>query len=850
LRLKPKTGRGEEGKHTAIRINFDSCGRFILRSRFTRPKGDCLEIAALFARIGADLTGLEKGLGQTESMLMSAGKKMSNLGSDLTRNLSLPLAALGGIAAKSAIELDTEMRNIQSISKQTDAEIAALSDTFLDMSTDMRKTTDTAKNLAAGFYQIQSSGFAGAEAMEVLEKATKAGSAGLASTDVAATALAATLNAYGKGADQAGHISDLLFETVNRGVVTFGELSGSLSNIVGTAAQAGVSFETVSAAIATMSKQGQSGAESTVALNQLILGLIKPSEDLERAIQNLGYSSGQAMLNALGLGGTLQALSAAGYDSTEAMATLFPNVRALRAALALTGEGAQMFVGDLAAMENAAGATDAAFEQQTKSISAQLKNLKNEFTALGIELAQVAVPALMESVGWLKQQAKAFRDLDPEMQKNIVVWTGIAIAAGPALKIIGGLATGIGTLVGWFPKIAAGGIAIATAMSQVGAAFALMAEGQGVFAVATAGVAGLTAALIPVVAAIAAIGVAYNHLIIKTQKTGLEDTANTWSKFFADLTAKGASAATIANEYAKAQQRVNEQMEQGGLIAKLFVDDQEILRQGQAGVAAAILESAVSYTEYAAAMAQAGLASEALGKAQFTAMTGISENIPVAEDYLATLYKTERQAMDAAMAEYQMAQNAKQVADEFRGMHEEVIKFEDGSEKVVLVFGTIAESMGIFADKTYFARDQVSRLMAQFDSAGSGGKKSAFQTLVETYGLAMAQLMSNAKSALTELQNLLEFLEANPQINPNQRIFLPVLEPPGGTGPTGPYIPPPPGEGGGGGEGEGEGGNPNGATLRAGDTFNISINDSQSAAMMMAEIDQRRRMRLSARMGG
>ena len=62
------------------------------------------------------------------------------------------------------------MRNIQSISKQTDAEIAQLSDTFVEMSTDMSKTTDTAKNLAAGFYQVQSSGFAGADAMIVLEK--------------------------------------------------------------------------------------------------------------------------------------------------------------------------------------------------------------------------------------------------------------------------------------------------------------------------------------------------------------------------------------------------------------------------------------------------------------------------------------------------------------------------------------------------------------------------------------------------------------------------------------------------------------------------------------------------------
>lgn len=662
------------------------------------------QIAELFARIGADLSGLERGVGQAENILTSAGKKMSSLGSDLTRNLTVPLAALGGLAAKSAIELDEQMRNIQSISQGTDAEIAQLSDTFVEMSTDISKTTDTAKNLAAGFYQIQSSGFAGAGAMEVLEKATKAGSAGLSTTAVAATALAGTLNAYGLGADQAGRISDVLFETVNRGVVSFDELGGSIGQVVGTAAQSGVSFETVSAAIATMTKQGLSGAESVVSLNQLLLSLIKPSEDAAAAIQSLGYSSGQAMLDALGLQGTLQALSDAGYNSTEAMASLFPNVRALRGALALTGEGAQMFVEDMGAMTNAAGATDAAFQQQTQSWTAQLKNFRNELSATGQVIGEQILPPVMEFLGWVKQQAEAFRGLEPETQKNIIALAGIAATVGPALKIVGGLATGLGTLAGWFGKLAP---YIGTAVSAIGAfipqltaAIQLMWAGEGVLAVASAGFAGLAAAALPVVAALALVAAGWKKFIAPVQTEGLEGTATAWGQMFDEMVTKGASAAEIADQFSAAQARVNEQLEAGGVLAKLFVDKQEIMDQGGKEAAAAILEASRSYGEYYANLQRVGLAGQAVTVSFYNQVKGLTElNLAQAnqEMHLEQIAMRQEQVTAAqARAEMQAAAYAQTVTflnDTMASSQDETDALADAHRGLSGAASTAAEGM-------------------------------------------------------------------------------------------------------------------------------------------------------------
>jgi len=817
-----------------------------------------MEIASLFARIGADLSGLEKGLAQTETMLVGAGKKMTTLGGDLTRNLTLPLAALGGVAAKSAIDLDKEMRNIQSISKSTDSEISELSGTFVDMSTDMRKTTDSAKNLAAGFYQIQSSGFEGSAAMDVLEASTKAGSAGLASTATAAEAIAASLNAYGESADQAGAISDVLFETVNRGVVTFGELSGSLSNVIGVAAQAGVSIETVGAAVATMTKQGMEGAEATTALNQLILGLIKPSEDLATAIDSLGYSSGQAMLDALGLQGTLQALSDAGFNSTESLAELFPNVRALRAALSLTGAGAQMFVEDLEAMENAAGATDAAFQEQTKSIASQLKNLTNELTALGIELAGVVTPAATEMVGKLKDLTEGFRAMDVEAQKNVLMWVGIAVAAGPVLKIVGLLVTGWGTLAGAvsaaLPVLAAAGTALST----------------------------WAAPIVGVIAVLGGVAIAWNNLRDTVEK-GRQSVTGTWSKFFDDQIKGGKTAAQIATEYAAAQARVKQQLDESNAVARLFINEQELLREGTEAAAAAILSASDSYGNYLAAMKQAGVAAESLTQAQYNLEKGITNVRDAAETqdgWLASLSSTKINAAEASAemlaAEQQLHTETQEGIEAFRhyaialgtieaqthSLETAQIDVKDEIGRMIDLFANApdAEMLSYYnamqSIVSAYERGEINAREAQqaledLRTAMQNGQPVAetYSGIVHNWGLEFANLKTNASGALTNLQNLLAFLQSHPGLlnAGNQRSFLPALEPPGAPGPTGPYTPPPTTDG-----GTSSGGTGPGFDIKAagGDTFNIHINDTMAAALVLAEMDIRRRGRLALRMGG
>lgn len=400
---------------------------------------------------------------------------LNTLGTQMTTMFTVPIVAAGAAGIKLAMDLDKSMRNIQSITKQTDESLGALSDTFVEMSTDMTKTTDTAQNLANAFYDIVGSGFEGADAMKVLEVATKAASAGLTTTQNSVKGITAVLNAYNLKADDAAHVSDLLFETVNRGVGTFEELNASLSNVIPTSAAMNISLEEVMAAMATMSKQGFSFAESSVALNQAMTALISPSEAMSKAISELGYSSGQAMVDALGFSGAMQALAEHTGGSQEQMAALFGNVRAMRAAFALTGDAANMFSEDLIAMAQASGATEAAFAEQMKSFDAVWKNFQNTLNAALIEIGQALLPLLTQFLQTaVIPLVQWFRSLDDTTKAWIIGIAGVIATVGPLLLLIG-------QLIGAFQAIATIAPILAGGISAIGGAFALLFTPLGLF---------------------------------------------------------------------------------------------------------------------------------------------------------------------------------------------------------------------------------------------------------------------------------------------------------------------------------------------------------------------------------
>lgn len=375
-----------------------------------------------------------------------------------------------------AMKFEADMRNVATISPYVQKNFDQVSDSLVRMSTQLPQSAST---LAKGLYDVASSGFAGASGIKVLEVSAKAASAGLTDTATSARVITGVLNAYGLGADQARAVSDVLFQTVNLGVVTFEELAQSLGQVSGLAAQAKIPLSDLGAAYATITLSGIPAAESSTALKRVIQSFIDPSKALRDKLLELGYASGEQAIKSDGLRVVLQRVKESVHGNVQAFSNLFPEIRAATGALALTANNGRTWdrvarqMGDATA---GAGATQRALAQQSQSLSYQLSLTKNRVMALAIELGRALLPAIKLANNAL-QEAIGFVSSLPGPVKTVVMII--------ALLTAGALALGAAMLL-LAPRIAATKAALVE-MGVAGSAMQTLATGAAKVAMVAAG---------------------------------------------------------------------------------------------------------------------------------------------------------------------------------------------------------------------------------------------------------------------------------------------------------------------------------------------------------------------------
>lgn len=309
-----------------------------------------------------------------------------------TAGVGVGLAGLAGIgvAIKETVGFDRALRNVNSIAQLSEKHLQGVGTAIRTLA---GKTAQAPRTLAEGMYDLVSSGFKARDALSIVGVAARAATAGLTTTDVSTKAVAAVLNAYHLSATKAAAVSDTLFQTVNLGVVTFGELAEHIGTVLPFANTLGINLRQVGAAISTMTKQGISGELSITFLKNAMVAFLKPAAGMKEAIKKTGAASAEALIHHRGFEGALNAVIHTTDGTKSAIARLFPNIRAQTAAFALTGTNARTAASDLRSFQNDAGATGKALSQQAQSVSYQWNKVKATFSATAIELGSKFIPA-------------------------------------------------------------------------------------------------------------------------------------------------------------------------------------------------------------------------------------------------------------------------------------------------------------------------------------------------------------------------------------------------------------------------------------------------------------------------
>lgn len=443
------------------------------------------------SKIEVEITGKDKASGTFKKI----GGSLTKMGKIATGFGVIGAAGLFAIT-KAAANFEGKMREVNSMIGLSEKDFTSLSEEVQNVAKEVGKSTG---EMSEALYQIVSAGVPAADAIFVLGVAGRAAVAGVTDVSTAADGLTTVLNAFKISATEAEHVADVLFTTVKGGKTTFAELSASLFNVAPIAATAGIKFETIAAALATMTKQGIPTSVATTQLRAAIQALIKPTADMSAAISALGFESGEAMIAELGFQGAINALVETADGSLETLGKMFGSVEGLSAILSLTGENAATFSADLEAMANASGAAMEAYTEINKGAGRQFEILWNKVKIFGEELGMILLPILVNILGKMTGVLDKVADWakeHPKLTEAIVLFgaalTGIALVGGPLMMFSRGIKSimAVGkTFVVWIGKsmipalirLASSFIATLAAMGPAGwaaiAAGALIATG-------------------------------------------------------------------------------------------------------------------------------------------------------------------------------------------------------------------------------------------------------------------------------------------------------------------------------------------------------------------------------------
>jgi hypothetical protein len=131
---------------------------------------------------------------------------------------------------------------------------------------------------------------------------------------------------------------------------------------------------------------------------------------------------------------------------------MFGSVEAGQAVLALTGENAQTFAGDLDTIATSAGVAEEAFTQMEESTSRQMEHLQSSLKDVAISIGESLMPALQSIIDTLKPILETVGNWiarNPELIKTLM-------AAGAAILGAGGIVFALSKLIGVIRAVATG----------------------------------------------------------------------------------------------------------------------------------------------------------------------------------------------------------------------------------------------------------------------------------------------------------------------------------------------------------------------------------------------------------
>ena len=394
-------------------------------------------VASTNISVGANLTGLQRGLKIASRSLRRFGTQAKQIGTSLSTSISAPLIGLGAISVRTFQGFEAEMSKVKAVSGATAQEFKILEAQAKKLGA---TTTFTASEVAGLQVEFAKLGFTASEIDKVTESTLYLAQAGGAELGRAAEVAGSTLRAFGLAAEETGRVTDVMAKSFSTSSLDMESFAEAMKTVAPIAKATGVSMEEASGMLGVLANNGIKGSIAGTALKKILSDLHKEGKPMTQTFKELSNQ-----------------------NISLAEANDLVGDRAKGALLVLTEQ--MGLVDELtSSYQNAEGAAQAMAEEMMDNTAGAFKTLQSATEGALIEIGEAitenevfkgVLEKLTATVGKI---TKAISGMTAAEQYNKVILAGLLALVPLVITAVGALTLAFGSLTAAMGPV---GIAIA-----------------------------------------------------------------------------------------------------------------------------------------------------------------------------------------------------------------------------------------------------------------------------------------------------------------------------------------------------------------------------------------------------
>lgn len=385
------------------------------------------QVANLYARVGADVSGFSKAMSGVDDKLNSVGSAFGALGGAIKTGVTIAAGAAAVAVAglttavvtstMAAADMEQQIANIAAVMGLTAEESSKVGELINQLGVDP-KLKVSAVEAGQAIEMLAKNGLTLDQILNGAARSTVllANSTGADFASAADTATSAMIQ-FGIKAEDMGAAVDGIVGVTVASKFGFEDYSLALAQAGGVAASVGVSFDDFNATIAAISPLFASGSDAGTSFKTFLQRLIPQSKDAKKRMQELGLMTEEGANQFFDASGKMKSMAeVAGMlnkafaglseeQKNEAASTIF-GTDAMRAAFAL----ASMTTDQFNAMKTTIGNTNAEEAAATRmdTLSGKMEILRGIIEANAISIGQQFLPLARNMADWAVAMATQY----------------------------------------------------------------------------------------------------------------------------------------------------------------------------------------------------------------------------------------------------------------------------------------------------------------------------------------------------------------------------------------------------------------------------------------------------------